>query len=220
MRILVPFDIDRPKTRLASVLDAAERRAFAVAMCRDVLSAISETPHRAELLVTAPLEASSADAPGGERAPRLDDFPETVDDRPLTEAVNARLTDADRPIAILMADVPLVTPATVSRLTDCSADVVIAPGLGGGTNALVVRDTEFRVSYHDTSYLTHREQAQTSDTSVETVDSFRLALDVDDPEDLGEVLLHGDGLAAAWLRSNGFELEERDGRTRAVRRSE
>jgi 2-phospho-L-lactate guanylyltransferase len=41
---------------------------------------------------------------------------------------------------------------------------------------------------------------------------MRLASDVDEPADLVEVLLHGEGEAAAWLREAGFELDAGEGR--------
>jgi 2-phospho-L-lactate guanylyltransferase len=41
---------------------------------------------------------------------------------------------------------------------------------------------------------------------------MRLSTDVDEPTDLVEVLLHGEGEAAAWLRAAGFELDAGEGR--------
>ncbi|MFC6729662.1 2-phospho-L-lactate guanylyltransferase, partial [Natronoarchaeum mannanilyticum] len=38
MRVLVPFDAERPKTRLADLLDERERSALARAMLDDVLA--------------------------------------------------------------------------------------------------------------------------------------------------------------------------------------
>jgi len=89
---------------------------------------------------------------------------------------------------------------------------MVAPGLGGGTNALVVRDPGFRVDYHGVSVRDHRQGARTSDTSLATVDSFRLAMDIDEPNDLVEVLLHADGAAADWLRAHGGQATTADGR--------
>ena len=93
MRVLVPFAAETPKTRLESVLSPAERAAFARAMLADVLRAIVEAGHEPTILATAPLELA---APGLELP---DDVATavsvTVDDRPLTDAVNARLPDGD-----------------------------------------------------------------------------------------------------------------------------
>lgn len=210
MDVVVPFDAREPKTRLAPVLDADERAAFARAMLGDVLDA---------------LDALDADAPGATdrqptvlaNAPVDVDAPVTLDERPLTEAVNAALVErVEEPVAVVMADLALATPRALGRLfaADADADVVIAPGRGGGTNALVVDHPDFRVDYHGASYRDHREIAAAAGASVAVVDSFRLATDVDEPDDLPEVPLHApeDGAARAWLREAGFELLVREGR--------
>jgi 2-phospho-L-lactate guanylyltransferase len=105
-----------------------------------------------------------------------------------------------------MADLPLATPDAIGRLTGADAALALAPGLGGGTNAFCSRHPAFRVDYHDGSYRKHRERAAARGASTVTVDSFRLALDADEPDDLAEVLLHGEGHAETWLREAGFEL--------------
>ncbi|MFC6903754.1 2-phospho-L-lactate guanylyltransferase [Halalkalicoccus tibetensis] len=193
MRVVVPFAANDPKTRLASVLDPEERRAFSRAMLGDVLEAVREAGGEPELLATAPLDA---------------DVPMTVDDRPLTEAVNAAL---EPETAVVMADLPLATPEAIEALFDASREVVLAPGRGGGTNALLSRQPGFRVDYHDGSFLKHRERAGELG-SVGVIDSHRLATDIDEPADLVELLIHGEGRAADWLRDAGFELVRRESR--------
>jgi 2-phospho-L-lactate guanylyltransferase len=191
MRVVVPFDARDPKTRLAPTLGTQERAAFATAMLRDVLGTIRAAGHTPEIRATAPIDV---------------DAPVTVDERPLSPAVNAALAGRAPPTAVVMADLPLATPDALSRLTVSEADVTLVPGLGGGTNAFLVRDTTFRVDYHGGSYRKHREQVAGSGATLATVDSFRLALDIDEASDLAEVLLHGDGHAERWLREAGFEL--------------
>jgi 2-phospho-L-lactate guanylyltransferase len=139
MQVVVPFAADEPKTRLAETFSSEERRAFALAMLDDVLATIRSTGREPRVLSTRRIDI---DAPLG------------VDSRPLTPAVNAVLAD-DRPTAIVMADLALATPTALERLFSAEDDVVIAPGRGGGTNALVSRHPEFRVDYHGTSYLDH-----------------------------------------------------------------
>jgi 2-phospho-L-lactate guanylyltransferase len=203
MRVIVPFAAETPKTRLSTVLEDAERRAFARAMLGDVLSTLWETGVDPEVLATAPLEA---------------DAPTTVDDRPLTDAVNAVLAASEEAVAVVMADLALATPASVERLLDADGDVVIAPGRGGGTNALVVRHPAFRVDYHGVSYRDHLRAARSTGATVRTVDSHRLATDVDEPADLTELLVHGDGDARGWLEDRGFELAIEEGRVGVRRR--
>ncbi|WP_254528809.1 2-phospho-L-lactate guanylyltransferase [Natrinema gelatinilyticum] len=215
MRVVVPFAAETPKTRLAAVLTEPERSTFAREMLADVLRAVVEADHEPTVVSTAPLVAADLALP--------DEVAEAtsveVDDRPLTPAVNARLpaSEDDEPVAVVMADLALATPDALAILFATDADVAIAPGRGGGTNGLVVRHPEFRVDYHGASYLDHREIARAADASLETVDSFRLATDVDEPSDLVEVLVHGTGRTADQLRAFGFELERATGRLQATR---
>lgn len=212
MRAVVPFASDRPKTRLEPVLEEAERAALARTMLGDVLDSLStlddERRGSADLdpvvLATAPVDC---------------EVPVTVDDRSLTAAVNDHLpaTDGDEPVAVVMADLALATPDALARLFEPDADVVVAPGRGGGTNALVVRDHRFRVDYHGASFRDHRAVADAVGADLGVVDSFRLGTDVDEPADLVEVVLHGRGETPAWLREAGFSLSTTDGRVEVVR---
>ncbi|MGM0604372.1 MAG: 2-phospho-L-lactate guanylyltransferase [Halobacteriota archaeon] len=191
MEFLVPFDGREPKSRLASVLAADERRELATALLSDVLGAFERTPHEPHVLSTVPIDRP---------------VPTTVDERPLTDAVNAALEDATLPIGVLAGDLPLLTPESICRLAATDGDVVIAPGLGGGTNGLVVRHPDFSVDYHGASCLDHRSIAERRGATVVEFDSRRVATDLDEPTDFVEVLLHGNGKTAAWLRDAGFRL--------------
>ena len=216
MEVIVPFSTDRPKSRLSDALTPDERSAFARAMLDDVLDAVATAGGEPRVLAT---DAVDVDAPV------------TVDDRPLTEAVNAALdarlragseSDADGPpdpVAVAMADLALATPAALGRLFAAGrdADVAVAPGRGGGTNAFVASHPDFRVDYHGASYLDHREIADEIGASFAAVDSHRLGTDVDEPDDLAEVLIHGEGRAAGWLREAGFALDASEGRVAVVR---
>ncbi|CQR48572.1 MULTISPECIES: 2-phospho-L-lactate guanylyltransferase [Haloferax] len=203
MRVVVPFGGREPKTRLAPFFDADERRDFAVSMLRDVLDAVRAAGGDPAVVADAPVSVEA---------------PVAVDDRPLTEVVGDELDGFDGdPVAVVMADLALATPAALARLFETDADVVAAPGLGGGTNALVVRHPEFSVDYHGASILDHRRIARDAGCSFAEVDSMRLAVDVDEPSDLVEVLVHGEGRAREWLVDAGVRLERGTGRVEAVR---
>jgi 2-phospho-L-lactate guanylyltransferase len=233
MRVVVPFATERPKTRLDGVLSAVERAAFSRAMLADVLEALDETGHEPEVLATAPLDNSSVEAnpsrppeagsPG--TAPSFPSLalpasvPVRIDERALTPAINAVLESADEPVAVVMADLALATPAALDEFFATAGEVVLTPGRGGGTNALCVRHSEFRVDYHGTSYLDHLACVREIGAEVGTIDSFRLATDVDEPADLTEVLLHSERRATRWLRAAGFSLAVTDGRVGVGRSS-
>jgi len=202
MRLVVPVSGSDPKTRLSSVLTPDERREFTEAMLADVLAAVGAAGHSPEVVATAPVAC---------------DAPVTIDDRGLDPLVNGLLAETDGELAVVMADLPLLTPPTVEKLFEPDADVVLAPGLGGGTNAFVCRHPDFRVDYHGASIRDHRRIARETGATVAEVDSRRLATDIDEPGDLVEVMLHSDGAAADWLDDAGYELAVDDGRVTVER---
>lgn len=205
MRVVVPFDATDPKSRLAPVLDAGERDAFARAMLDDVCDAVRAAGDRPTVISTAPTAR---------------ECPVRVDERGLSTAVNAALDDvltgADA-CGVVMADCALVTGTAVGRLTSGDGGVTLVPGRGGGTNGLVVRDPEFAADFHGASIRDHRRAARAIDAPVREVDSYRLGTDVDAPADLVEVLLHGEGRAADWLAER-FAVADDDGRVGVERR--
>jgi 2-phospho-L-lactate guanylyltransferase len=197
MDTVVPFATERPNSRLAPVLGPDDRRAFARAMLRDLLSALRAAGREPRVLATAPLEV---------------DAPVTVDDRELDPAINDVLAGADEPVAVVMADLALATADALEGLFAATGDVVLAPGRGGGTNAIVAYHPDVRVDYHGASIRDHRRIARGLGADLVEVDSFRLATDVDEPTDLAEVLLHGEGGARDWLVDAGVERAGTEGR--------
>ena len=205
MRVVVPFAPERPKTRLAPVLDEAERASLARTMLDDVLDVLATIDRERQVsLDPVVLSTAPVDCP----------VPVTVDDRSLSVAVNDALLDSETadPVAVVMADLALATPDALANLFEPDSDVVLVPGRGGGTNALVARDPGFSVDYHGASFRDHRDIAREIGADLAVVDSFRLATDVDEPADLVEVLLHGEGQTAEWLREASFSLETTGGR--------
>jgi 2-phospho-L-lactate guanylyltransferase len=201
MRVIVPFDPANPNTRLSAVLEPDERRDFAAAMLTDVIETVRAAGGSPAVLATAPVET---------------DAPVQVDERSLSAAVNDALAH-ETLAGVVMADLALATPATIESLFEADGDVAIAPGRGGGTNALVVRSPEFAVDFHGVSFRDHVAAAEAAGASVETVDSFRLAVDVDERADLLDVLVHGDGPAVEWLHDAGFAVQVEDGTPVLVR---
>ncbi|MFB6186132.1 MAG: 2-phospho-L-lactate guanylyltransferase [Halobacteriaceae archaeon] len=202
MRVVVPFDATNPKTRLDQVLSDEEREEFANAMIDDVIDTIQATGYTPEIIAT-----KQIDKP----------VPVTVDHRDLDTCINAQLATRSYPIAIIMADLALITPRRVKRFFSLSGDVVIAPGRNGGTNAMIVRSSEFSVDYHGISFLDHLQIAYNNGLSVNEFDSYRFGMDIDEPEDLVEVLLHTDDRSAKYLRDIGFYLDESPPRVSVVR---
>jgi 2-phospho-L-lactate guanylyltransferase len=213
MRVVVPFDATTPKTRLAPVLDSDERDALARCMLGDVLACVDTLDAPVEVISTGPLSL----------APPLDHVSVRVDDRPLDAVVDDAIADtvgrAGDTLVVVMADLALATPAALTRLVDTEGDVVLVPGRGAGTNALVVRTPAFRTDFHGASFLDHRRAASDVGVTVETVDSARLSTDVDEPADLVEAFVHGGDRTREWLTAR-FELvaDEGAGRVSLARR--
>jgi len=205
MKVYVPFSPENPKTRLSSLLTDEERVEFVYACLEDVLDALHKTD------VAEPVILSTESLDG------LNEHEVIVRDEPLTPAVNAVLRETEPPVAVVVADLPLVTPDALERLFAPDGDFVVAPGRGGGTNAFVTRVSGFRVDYHGTSFLDHVKRAHELGAEVSVVDSFRLSTDTDEPDDLVEVLLHGEGHAADFLHDR-FELVEDEKNRVSLRR--
>lgn len=191
MEVIVPLSVESPKTRLKPVLSADERNDFAKAMLSDVLAALTGTDAAPTVIATSPVDC---------------DAPVVVDGRNLDTAINDRLADKEHPTAVVMADLALATPTALKRLFEPDTDIVLAPGRGGGTNAVVVRHPDFRVNYHGASIQDHRTLARNIGADVIEIDSWRLSTDIDEPQDLAEVLLHSSGAASDWLVDAGFEI--------------
>lgn len=192
MHIVIPFCPRQPKTRLSQVMSIEERQQFACAMLQDVIDTVQSTGTDPEVLSTESLGI---------------DCSVTVDDGQLSNVINHLIETTNDDIAVVMADLPLLTSSSLSQLLKMKGDIVIAPGRGGGTNGIVIRHNEFRVDYHGNSYQDHLTYAEAIDIDVSEIDSFAFATDIDEPEDLGEVLLHSQGKATEWLRDAGFSLE-------------
>lgn len=217
MRTLVPFDVRDPNSRLSPVLSPSERRDFARVMLRDVLDAVHGAGGDPHVLATSPLpDALASDL----------EAPVIVDERPLSTAVGAHLEvdssdntnpemdDRSTGTAVVMSDLAIATPTALRRafVTPDPGEVAAAPGLAGGTNVLVVVHPGFEPDYHGTSFRDHQRAAAAVGAPFRPIDSFRLAVDVDGPDDLPEVLLHGRGRTVDWLTDAGFSVAVTDGR--------
>ena len=73
--------------------------------------------------------------------------------------------------------------------------------------------SSYRVRYYGSSFLTHCSIAAKAGQNVEIYDSFLAGTDIDEPEDLVELLIHGNGAAKDYI-SQKFRLEISRGRVR------
>ncbi|NYT05614.1 MAG: 2-phospho-L-lactate guanylyltransferase [Methanomicrobiales archaeon] len=199
VRAIIPFKPVNPKTRLSCILTQEEREAFARVMLDDVVDAVSGAGCAVTLLCTHPFEHAVAATAFNEAG--------------LNEALNACLQKRTQPVLIIMSDLPLITAESVRRLLGTASDLAIAPGRGGGTNALFIRKPQaFHVDFYGASFCDHVNIARKAGLSVDVIDSFRLHTDVDEKEDLVEILLHAPGRTRKYLADLGFSLSVEKGR--------
>ena len=202
VRIVVPFKRSDAKSRLAPALTPAERRLLAFAMLRDVLGT-----------VTGFGKVTILSRPGLDNADVGYDVEIVELELDLNDALNALIANEamqgwPSDILIVMADLALLTQKDVAGILSCQGDVVLCPGRGGGTNMILIRSPQFRTCYQGRSFPKHLEFARQAGLKAEVFESFRAGSDIDCPEDLAEVLLHGRGGTPKLLQLLGFVLNE------------
>ena len=208
LSIVVPFRLDGAKSRLSAALNKDERREMALAMLRDVLACVRGF---GELTVlTRPgsglgedgwLEQSGQDIMVMPSPLELNDALNTVIEKEAQQGWR-------RYLLIVMADLALLGKGDIEGILSCSGDVVLCPGRGGGTNMILIRSQGFRTCYRGLSYPKHIDLAREMGLSLSIFESFRAGCDIDQPEDLAEILLHGMGEARSLLLGWGFRLSE------------
>ena len=171
------------KSRLAKVLDAAQREALARAMLDRVVDAASSAPNVARVCLIGNSREGQDDSvmlladPGGG----------------LSAAAAAALAEAERQgasrIVVIHADLPQVTARDVALLAAApSGEIAIAPDRHGtGTNAISLPLPEargFSFAFGPDSFAKHNAEADRLGLRVEEIHSQGLARDVDEPDDL------------------------------------
>lgn len=108
------------------------------------------------------------------------------------DEVKLNFNDCD--FLILPSDIPLIKREHVVTVRNMNNDLIISPSKGGGTNLLCFNsDFNFKTFFGQMSYFKHLNHANELGMSINLIESFYLSLDMNTPEDLGELLLHGMG---------------------------
>lgn len=113
-----------------------------------------------------------------------------------------------RDILIVMADLALLSKGDIAGILNCPGDVVFCPGRGGGTNMILINNPAVRTCYSGRSFPKHLAFAGELGLKASIFESFRASSDIDQPEDLIELLLHGRGEARALLERMGFSISD------------
>jgi len=193
-RIIVPHrGLEQAKTRLAGVLDPAQRAALAERLLRHVLDAAAATEH--EVVVISPdasLEPLSM-AAGAQLAVQHG----LGLNAGLGQARDEALRDGVEVLTVLHGDLPDLAPADVIALlaavSGSGASVAIAPDAAGrGTNGLALAPPDvIGFQFGRDSFAAHLEAAERSGARLSVVERPGLAFDLDTPQDLATWLGRG-----------------------------
>jgi len=191
MRVLaVPVKpLERSKRRLSPVLSPAERAALTLVMLQDVLDAALGQPGW-EVWVVSPSEAVL------EVTARRGGRPLAEEGGSLLAAirqVEAEMRGRWSRLAVLLADVPFITPATLGDALGRRSAVVATPAdSDGGTNLLMRRPPSIiRPRFGRSSFAKHRAEAYRGGVTFEEARIPELGFDVDRPADLAAVVASG-----------------------------
>mgnify|MGYP000858374440 CR=1 FL=1 len=206
MRAVIPYKKAGAKSRLSPVLSLQEREEFVELMLNQVIDSLKE----------AGVEKIDILSPSVYGLEEMTEAKVLLDEKDLNEALNGYLEEAEEPVLIVMADLPLLSPENIKEITSTEKDICIVPGKGGGTNALFIKNpSKYRVRYYGSSFLTHCSIATDSGQNFEVYDSFMAGTDIDEAEDLVELLIHGKGPAKDYINRK-FKLEVKKGRVGLV----
>ncbi len=187
MRVVaVPVkSLERAKGRLAGAFTPMERAALTIAMLEDVLDACSAMPGWQTWVISPDqslleVAARHRARPVSEEAPGLVTAVRQVEE----EAANA---DA---LAVVLGDLPLVTPESLARVLQTLGPVVAVPSHSdAGTNVLLRRPPDaIPPRFGTDSFRRHRDAAQLHDIPFAEVPVPDLAFDLDRPGDVVALL--------------------------------
>jgi len=208
--ILVPVkNLKQAKQRLAPALDQAARTELAQAMLQDVLDVLSSWPQCPEVGIVScdAFALSLANTYGFEVIADHKNSGETDAIEMATRVCEIRRLDA----LVIPADIPLIQAWELQSIVDAapaSGSVLVPAGDGRGTNAVLRRPAAlFPLRFGNDSFKPHLAAAQTTGMPCVVLSLPGIAVDVDNPADLMQLVeLPGETraqrLARQWDFSN------------------
>jgi 2-phospho-L-lactate/phosphoenolpyruvate guanylyltransferase len=198
--LLIPIkDPERAKTRLADLLSPQERSRLAWAMFEDVSRAAARcTKPDAVVMVTSfPQAIERARGLGWGVIVEESQISESASIDSASGALSKRGFDT---VMRLPADLPLVRAEDIDALLAIElrapAALVVPSREGTGTNAIIRTPPDlFPSRFGPNSLALHREESARAGIDCMVVNNSRIALDIDEPEDLELLLEVGRGTA-------------------------
>lgn len=189
--ILVPVkNLKQAKQRLAPVLEQAARTELARAMLRDVLEALHSWPGRPEVAIVScdSFALSLANTYGFEIIADHKNAGETDAVEMATRVCEMRGLDT----LVIPADIPLIQAWELQAIVDAApktGSVLVPAGDGRGTNAVLRRPAAlFPLRFGIDSFKPHLAAAQATGTSCVVLSLPGIAVDVDNPADLKQLV--------------------------------
>ena len=187
--ILIPVKtFARSKERLSPHCSEDDRASLARALCEDMFGVVAQVKGIDRVYVV------SAEYHALSLARRLNwktiDESEQISESASVDAASRLCAkDGVRSLLRLPIDIPLVTRSDIEALfffLEPAPSVVIAPSRDGtGTNALLRSPPDlFPSHFGQGSFALHVKEAETAGAKLAIVRNERIALDIDDPEDL------------------------------------
>ncbi len=194
--ILIPVkDLARAKQRLASLMTQQERTHLAWAMLENTFAAAAAARNvdRIAVVTLYPPAVELAEKYGMELIVETEQISES-------DSVDFGSREAQRrgatAVLRLPIDLPLVTTSDIETILGADGgepSVVIAPSRDGtGTNAILRRPPDlFPSHFGPNSLAKHLSEARQAGAECKIIHLPRIALDIDDPEDLAALMEQG-----------------------------
>ena len=198
--ILIPVkDLTRAKQRLATLMTQDERSHLAWLMFENTLATVSRAKNvdRIAVVTLYPPAIELAEKYGMELIIETEQISESASvDYGSKEAMKRGATAVLR----LPIDLPLIATSDIETILDHDIEApsaVIVPSRDGtGTNAILRRPPDiFRSHFGAGSLAKHVAEAAAAGAQCRVIDLQRIALDIDDPDDLSEFIQRGKGTA-------------------------
>ncbi|MEP7337988.1 MAG: 2-phospho-L-lactate guanylyltransferase [Acidobacteriota bacterium] len=215
--ILIPVkDLTRAKQRLAGLMTQTERTQLAWAMLENTLAVVNRVTAADRIAVVTLYKPAItlAESYGIEVIPEAEQISESVSVDFGSREVTKRGAQS---VLRLPIDLPLITVEDIEMILFCEQEgnssmpsVVIVPSREGtGTNAILRRPPALFPSHFGAGSLAkHLKEAERANAECKVINLPRVALDIDEPEDLAELFKHQqNSQVSEWLKD--LKIEER-----------
>lgn len=212
------------KTRLSPFLSPEERENLLKAMLKDIANALKPIVDKIIIIskdndvlnYAKELELTTLIEEEHEKTKNLKASDNSGLNLALKQAMKWSRTKT-RKVIILPSDIPLIGKTNIKLLIDHAKklDFIIVPSKGGGTNTLITKPLAIDMKFGEFSFKKHIEEAEKKKLNPLIHDSFYMALDVNTTEDLGEIMIHGNGTETKkYLESLNIKVESIHGHER------